>query len=191
MPRSLSFDPQEKLHQAMLLFWRRGYHETSVSTLTQELDVNKFSLYKQFGDKHALFNAVLEHYYRRVYRPLLQPLHASLGKPSLEAYFENFSLQVAKPMGASGCLLSNTLTWGYDTPSDSLALAKKMVSELRTLLKRNFQVASTEGQLCLPVNECVNFTMMSIQGLLNTRRSLGPLVMQNNLRFFVNQMEQW
>ena len=36
MARPLAFDPQEKLHQAMLLFWRKGYESTSVQDLVDE-----------------------------------------------------------------------------------------------------------------------------------------------------------
>jgi TetR/AcrR family transcriptional repressor of nem operon len=62
MPRPRTFDEQDVVNRAMELFWTRGYEATSVSDLTAELGVHPGSLYRTFGDKHALFVKALAHY---------------------------------------------------------------------------------------------------------------------------------
>ena len=54
MARSCNFDRQEKLIQAMELFWQKGFAETSIADLVEHLGINRFSLYNSFGDKEFI-----------------------------------------------------------------------------------------------------------------------------------------
>jgi len=60
--RSRGFDDQQVVERAMELFWTKGYTATSVSDLAGTLGVYPGSLYRTFGDKHALFLRALAHY---------------------------------------------------------------------------------------------------------------------------------
>lgn len=62
MPRPREFDEQEVVARATDLFWRLGYHATSVRDLGGELKLTPSSLYRTFGDKHTLFLRALDHY---------------------------------------------------------------------------------------------------------------------------------
>jgi TetR/AcrR family transcriptional regulator, transcriptional repressor for nem operon len=62
MPRPREFDEQEVVARATDLFWRLGYHATSVRDLGDELELSPSSLYRTFGDKHTLFLRALDHY---------------------------------------------------------------------------------------------------------------------------------
>lgn len=53
--RPLSFDRNQALQKAMLLFWRHGYEATSLNDLTATLEVKPSSIYSAFGDKKGLF----------------------------------------------------------------------------------------------------------------------------------------
>lgn len=55
MPRPREFDEDDVVTRATDLFWRRGYHATSVRDLGEALGLSASSLYRTFGDKHALF----------------------------------------------------------------------------------------------------------------------------------------
>ncbi len=62
MGRPLKFDSAEILEKAMNVFWRRGYTATSIQDLLDEMGINRFTLYAEFGGKQSLFAAVLDHY---------------------------------------------------------------------------------------------------------------------------------
>ncbi|GHE81714.1 TetR family transcriptional regulator [Amycolatopsis deserti] len=62
MPRPREFDEREVVARAAGLFRRLGYHATSVRDLNGELELTSSSLYRTFGDKHALFLRALDHY---------------------------------------------------------------------------------------------------------------------------------
>ena len=53
--RPLSFSREAALHQAMLIFWERGYEAASLQDLTSALGVNPSSIYTAFRDKKSLF----------------------------------------------------------------------------------------------------------------------------------------
>ncbi|MEM0964440.1 MAG: helix-turn-helix domain-containing protein, partial [Bacteroidota bacterium] len=62
MPRPRQYDPDAVLDAAQRAFQARGYEATSVQDLVEATGLSRSSLYHAFGDKHALFLAVLDRY---------------------------------------------------------------------------------------------------------------------------------
>ena len=60
--RPRGFDRDEALESAIRLFWARGYEATSISHLTQAMDITPPSLYAAFGDKKRLFLEAVDRY---------------------------------------------------------------------------------------------------------------------------------
>ena len=60
--RPRSFDREQALQEAMLVFWRHGYETTSISDLTEAMGVSAPSLYAAFGDKKCLFLEAMHRY---------------------------------------------------------------------------------------------------------------------------------
>ena len=81
MARQREFDPDEALDKAMLLFWRKGYDETSVRDPVEFAAVAQAGLYGAFGDKHRLYEAALDRFFQTVPAPLPAELAAPGGGP--------------------------------------------------------------------------------------------------------------
>jgi TetR/AcrR family transcriptional regulator, transcriptional repressor for nem operon len=62
MARPQSFDPDEKLEQAMHLFWSRGFAATSIDDLAKNLDISRAGLYRQWISKENLYLQALARY---------------------------------------------------------------------------------------------------------------------------------
>lgn len=64
MGRPRTFDRDEAIQQAMILFWEYGYDSTSLSLLKSNIGggITAPSFYAAFGSKEALFHEVVEHY---------------------------------------------------------------------------------------------------------------------------------
>ena len=46
----------------MCLFWRNGFHATSMQDLVSYLGINRASIYDTYGGKKELFDKAFEHY---------------------------------------------------------------------------------------------------------------------------------
>jgi AcrR family transcriptional regulator len=57
--RPQAFDREAALDCALRLFWTQGFEGTSISDLTEALDINPPSLYAAFGSKEELFREAL------------------------------------------------------------------------------------------------------------------------------------
>ena len=64
MTRPRTFDTEQALDEAMLVFWRLGYDRASLGDLTKAMGINRPSLYAAFGNKETLFRKALDHYAR-------------------------------------------------------------------------------------------------------------------------------
>ena len=106
----------------MELFWTQGYDATSVSDLTAVLGVHPGSLYRTFGDKHALFLHALERYRQSQARSLAAALLAGGPVlPRIRAVLAGLIELAAEEGRPRGCLAANTA--GELLPGDEAAAA--------------------------------------------------------------------
>lgn len=109
MPRPRTFDEQDIVDRAMELFWTCGYEGTSVADLTAELGVHPGSLYRTFGDKHALFVKALVRYRDSQARTLAPTLLAGGPVlPRIRAVLLGWIELATEQDFPRGCLVANT-----------------------------------------------------------------------------------
>src|ERR671935_82642 len=104
--RPREFDRDEALERAMRLFWSRGYEATSISDLTQAMDITPPSLYGAFGDKKRLFLEAVERYEQEAGSFARKALTS---EPTAELAIRRLLLEAAKsfadPKNPKGCLM--------------------------------------------------------------------------------------
>jgi len=109
MPRVKLFDKDDVLKKAMLLFWDKGYHATSIQNLVTALGINRGSLYDTFGGKKNLFEQALALYCNhniKITREFLQSEESvKLAIKKLFQVFIDDSVEDKK-----GCFVVNTTT---------------------------------------------------------------------------------
>ncbi|WP_418135168.1 TetR/AcrR family transcriptional regulator [Psychromonas sp. GE-S-Ul-11] len=87
MPRKKSYEDNHVIEKATQLFWRNGYHNTSMSLLESTMGINKFSIYASFGSKQGVFIASLQAY-RALHSPAIIKLKQSdQGLMAIKAFF--------------------------------------------------------------------------------------------------------
>lgn len=112
MARPRQFDEQDAVVRATELFWRRGYHSTSVRDLGEELKLTPSSLYRTFTDKHTLFLRALDHY-RATESAQAERLLGADGRPIRQVLRDwMLWLVTCPPVGepGRGCFVVNTAT---------------------------------------------------------------------------------
>ncbi|MFF4902960.1 TetR/AcrR family transcriptional regulator [Streptomyces sp. NPDC001068] len=146
MARTREFDIDQAVDRAMDLFWRRGYAETSLQDLLQELSIGSGSFYAAFGSKEQLYIRSLDRY-------------ASLQADDLGKAFDEtteirtavrqvltslIEADLADP--SRGCLVVNASTQCGDQPSaaDRVTAALRQVE---SLLSGALEQAQARGEL--------------------------------------------
>lgn len=166
--RPKCFNEQEALQKAMLLFWEYGYEATSVSDLTQALNLSAPSLYSTFGDKAQLFQRCLEYYLQHEACPIDAIFQsAKTAKIALELYlYENVKrlIQDHKP---TGCML---VVATMNCSEENQAVQHDLLDKRQKVKQRIFQRLAqgvSEGDLTAQVNlqEMTDFYSTVIQGL--------------------------
>src|SRR3954468_18732761 len=90
----------------MDLFWRQGYHATSLSDLTEPLGIGRASLYGTFGSKHELYVRALRRYVATRNPSPLEILEApGPALPAIRTLIETSAVPPAPEPG--GCLMVN------------------------------------------------------------------------------------
>lgn len=62
MPRTKQFNEEEVLQKAVEIFWKKGFHATSMDDLVKHLGINRASLYDTFGGKKQIFEKAVSKY---------------------------------------------------------------------------------------------------------------------------------
>ena len=132
----------------MELFWTQGYDATSVSDLTAALGVHPGSLYRTFGDKHALFLRALECYRQSQARPLAPALLA--GGPVLPriraalAGFIELAVAEGRPRG---CLAANSV--GALLPGDDAVAGAVagVLADVEDGFRQGLRAAARQGEI--------------------------------------------
>lgn len=132
MPRSKSFNEEDVLHKTMKLFWKKGYHATSMQDLVTYLGINRASLYATFGGKKKLFDKSLEIYCFNNKEATLRFLKDQISiKEGIRKLFEVSIIKATADINNKGCFVVNSTT--EMIPNDTNV--KKIVSNN----KNNFE----------------------------------------------------
>lgn len=111
MPRVKLFDEKEVLEKAMELFWKNGYHATSIRVLSKHLKISHASLYSTFGGKDKLFNKAFELYQTTNTNSVQQFLAQEKDvKQGIRKLFCNAIHQSINDQENKGCFVVNTTT---------------------------------------------------------------------------------
>ncbi|MHB9833427.1 TetR/AcrR family transcriptional regulator [Paraburkholderia terrae] len=104
--RPREFDTAAVLAEAGKVFWRNGFHATSVDDLCNATGVLRGSLYGVFGDKHGIMMAALDHYAEGAIAGLVERLNANVPP---DVALRNALLHHTRAASSlTGCFITNS-----------------------------------------------------------------------------------
>lgn len=110
MPRSPEFDRDEVIEAAKIVFWERGYSQTSVADLVEATGLKPGSLYGAFGSKKGVFLEVLDAYSRGFIRHVrILRQHESGALAGLITIFDAMIDDAVSGQDQRGCLAVNAM----------------------------------------------------------------------------------
>jgi len=148
MPWEKSFHEDDVVHEAMLLFWEKGFESTSIAELLARTGINRGSLYNAFGGKRQLFVKTLNKYDQEVRRGALAGFEA-LDNPvlAIEKLFDETVVEIAADEQKKGCFLVNTASEIAVHNKDVVDITDRGMREFEAFFRRCIEVGQARGEI--------------------------------------------
>jgi AcrR family transcriptional regulator len=166
--RPRSFDRDDALKHAMMVFWKHGYEATSIALLTEAMGIGAPSLYAAFGDKRALFEEALDCYAKTYGAFTVQALREETdARAAVERLLREAAVAFTSKDHPPGCLVVSAAT----NCSPQSASVQKRLKSLRSLTVRALEekIASAKSGGRLPpgvdVRSLALFYSSMLQGM--------------------------
>jgi len=148
MSRPREFEEDAVLDAVRDCFWAGGYQATSMRDLAEHTGLTTASLYNAFGDKHALYRAVLERYtttglarFSEMFESGLAPLQV------LEAFFAAIVREALDDKQRKGCLAVNTALEVAPHDDDLKRLVTQGFQRLEAHLEQCVAAGQADGSI--------------------------------------------
>ncbi len=175
--RHRSFDKDNALEKAMLVFWKNGFPGTSLTDLTNVMGINKSSLYAAFGNKEELFDQVINFYlnkYGVVHSAELFRKELSL-KERVRNYLLSIANMLTNPALPKGCLICHSTSEiaGSCLPENSATNINDINQQTMLTLTKFFEKEQQLGNLVdeSPPNTLANYLLTLQFGLAVSARN--------------------
>jgi AcrR family transcriptional regulator len=166
MARHKNFNREEKLVEAMTLFWQKGFAATSVNELVESLKINRFSLYQTYTDKASLYREALEYYLNHISLPAVDRLKsAEADLDTLKQFLRHFAdIQREQEYG---CFLQNAILERFHCDEQVCHAGNEAFTALESAF---FQVLSQEQRRgrfdpLADIHKLSRFLVAQLQGI--------------------------
>lgn len=141
--RPRTFDPDEALHRALMVFWERGYEGASMTALQEATGLTAPQLYRAFESKERLFERAVR-LYQDEYGFGLRP-DLPLTEAVIE-YLDRAAREYTTEPGL-GCLVSTGLLATGQDAEAAAATCRAERDQALTGLRQRMTEAITKGEL--------------------------------------------
>ncbi|TCS59583.1 TetR family transcriptional regulator [Primorskyibacter sedentarius] len=148
MARAANYDRDRALDAAMTLFWRKGYHATSLKDLESALQMKPGSIYAAFGSKENLYLLAIERYFeasRDGFRAEMAKAATPLS--GLAAQFQNYAGLAQDNPARRACMLMKTVVDTASTDPKIAAASQKYLDQMCAEFAEAFEAARIAGEL--------------------------------------------
>lgn len=177
MPRKPEFDRDTALQNAMKLFWRRGYHATSLPDLLAATGLSRSSFYATFTDKRSLYAECLSLFGQRTREILRRGRDPQQPLAALTAFFRRTLADVPRQRVDWGCMMVNTVLELADSDDGLRQLAVDLLARMEADFQDIFAEALALGHVdsqFTPAQRAAHVMTLN-QGLrVQSRQQLSP-----------------
>ena len=147
--RPRAYDPATALAQARDVFWDAGFAGTSLDDLSLAMGMNRPSLYGAFGDKRALYHAIVERYRKFSVAALEKALGSgrSLADGLALVYGSAIDIYLDGTRGPRGCFLIGTTATEAVLDREARAALGRALREIDDVFEQAFRRALGAGEI--------------------------------------------
>jgi len=165
--RPREFDLTSATEKALEVFRAYGYSGTSLPDLLEGTNLSRGSLYKAFGDKHALFLAALEFYSERGITRLRNDLDKASSRDALRNALMHYSLVSSGAEGIAGCPITSAATECLPHDEEVAKRVRSMFARMKKLLSDTIRRGQLLGEISADqsAEDLGRFLLCLIEGL--------------------------
>ena len=104
--RPSTFDYDEALEKALIVFWSRGYEGASMAELTEAMGINRPSIYAAYGNKEELFSKALNRYMAGPVAYVAEAMHEPTAKQVAETLLTKSAEFLSNGNNPRGCMIA-------------------------------------------------------------------------------------
>jgi AcrR family transcriptional regulator len=168
MVNTIKRDRQDAVKKATDLFWKKGFHATSMRDLQEKIDMRPGSIYASFGSKEGLFKAAL-HCYADASRARIQDQVEKTPSPlaALKGFIRNAVLGIEGRPPNEMCMLVKTVLELTEDNADLQQEAKDLLKGLERYFAELLQQAQQDQELdpTLDAQRLARFLQMQLIGM--------------------------
>lgn len=168
MAKTAKFDRQEVIKKATNLYWKKGFHATSMRNLQDEIDMRPGSIYSAFNNKEGLFKEVLRNY-TNMGLTQIEALRNVLDTPIevLKAFVKAqvIDTQTNAPNGV--CMLAKTIGELTSENQELIDVTKDCLNEILLAFTTLIKEAQAQGIIdaSKDTEELASYVQIQITGL--------------------------
>lgn len=180
------------LDKIMLLFWEKGYFETSLQDIAQAAGVSRAVLNRHFGSKQGLFYAILQRFRSKVVVDATQLLNdPMMGMNGIKQFFMQFVECTREVAGSDGCFMIAVAANLPVHEPEAARVIEEFIHYLRALFYKNLRWQQTEKLLVEDVNPemVADFLVGNVVGLMTLLRAASePRMLQNQVKSIIQYL---
>jgi AcrR family transcriptional regulator len=145
--RPAQFDRLHALDDLLSLFWRKGYEAATQEEMLAATGLSSSSLYRSFGTKADILEAVLQRYVATA-DPMLAALeYGHAGVADIHTFLDTVGALIDGPMGTCGCLVVETMRNPINEDPRIKNLTDRHLTRMREGLASALQRAAEAGEI--------------------------------------------
>ncbi|WOO40243.1 TetR/AcrR family transcriptional regulator [Rubellicoccus peritrichatus] len=147
MPWEKSFNVEKAVDNAMLLFWKKGYNDSSMAELLKVTGLTKGSFYNAFGSKRDLFIKTFTKYDQESRVALHQLTAMDSPKEAIRAFFDWLVEATASDQEKKGCFTVNMLICIKSFDEEIQGLVRGSQQSVETFFKQMIELGQIRGEI--------------------------------------------
>jgi AcrR family transcriptional regulator len=146
--RPREFDTELALDNAVIVFREKGFHASSISDLSQAMNLTSGSLYKAFSDKRTLFLNVFERYTSLRNAQLRRQIESvATGRERIAEVLHFYQRSSQELEGRRGCLVVGSVVELQTLDEDAAALVRQAIVRNKALLISLIEQGKEDGSV--------------------------------------------
>lgn len=147
MPWEKSFNIDKAVENAMLLFWKKGYTDSSMAELLNVTGLTKGSLYNAFGSKRGLFIESFTKYDKEARASLHELMAMDSPTKAINTFFEGLVHSTVSDEDKKGCFTVNMMICINFYDEEIQKLVRGSVQSVETFFKQIVELGHVRGEI--------------------------------------------